>query len=522
MSNSDMILHNQVVDKTLVEAALSSPTNNPPNPSTVNRAIEVMKTQQPDEAAGRVTSVSIGSNHQQRRRRPGEFTTSIVVAISSDIINDTTTTAKNQVIVDNNKMMVEPSSSAPPPTVALEIIIRILKFIPDRTDWNSVASCNKMIYKISKDITDLIPPWPHNFRLSIPRYGPDQRYYRLYNHAWSPDGTQIACSFADKIIIFDQRRCLLRFRRHGDNNGDNKNNSYKEIGWIAHVHFKGQKDSYLIYSPDGSFLVSAGSIDGLVKIWNYNSTDGYYQKVQEWNLLTNWLEKDDIDVSPCGRYVVVLANTQVLLKDDQNNGKTIRSMVLAEHELGFKVMFSKKDGNDSIFILFYPDQTEEVSIKIWRPYDDIDEEDDPDTTASLITVLEPQFIWGTFALSHDNSIIVRAEEQNITKVMLYSIDNDTKSATLKQSFPANFRYGEIFFTPGDKYILYKNKNGLAFWNITTGREITDQIKTTYNNQNSQQSDDVISFSPAGASRRFLVEDNTDKGFYIASYWESKN
>ncbi|OEU23458.1 hypothetical protein FRACYDRAFT_233628 [Fragilariopsis cylindrus CCMP1102] len=381
-------------------------------------------------------------------------------------------------------MMDESSSSSAPSPVPPEIIIRILEFIPNRTDWNSIARCNRDIYEKSKAY---LPPWPTNYKLSVPAdYGPDHSNYGIKRPAWSPDGTQ-----------------------------------------IAYIH--------LIYSPDGSLLVAltAAGPDSRMKICVY-TTDGYYRQLQEWNLHAywegGWYTNLHIDISPCSKYVVVIVDSQILLKD-VNNMETIKSIVIAEHHI-HKVMFSRNDDQCSIFIHLEDNETKEKSLKIWFPYDNIDDEDedDPNTTASLIIVLEPQPPDGTFVLSHDNSMIVYREQNSITSyddVMLYSIDNDTKSATFKKSFRLAHRSPSIYFTPDDKYILYTKNKKLAFVNIKTGRDTTDPIQTTNNTKQrnrmwdyNTQPQPFVYFSPAGGTiRRFLVSDNTDKFFYIASYWE---
>jgi Tol biopolymer transport system component len=432
-------------------------------------------------------------------------------------------------------MMDESSSSSAPSPVPPEIIIRILEFIPNRTDWNSIARCNRDIYEKSKAY---LPPWPTNYKLSVPAdYGPDHSNYGIYRPAWSPDGTQIACSFASKIIIFDQRHGLLRFRHNGDNNGNNNNSNimtpFLILQMFAHDPMNAT-DIHLIYSPDGSLLVAlTAGLDARVKICVY-TTDGYYRQLQEWNLHAywegGWYTNLHIDISPCSKYVAVIVDNQILLKDI-NNGETIKSIVIAEHHIR-KVMFCRNDDQCSIFIHLEDNETNEKSLKIWFPYDNIDneDEDDPNTTASLIIVWEPQPPDGTFVLSHDNSMIVYREQNSITSyddVMLYSIDNDTKSATLKQSFRLAHRSPSIYFTPDDKYILYTKNKKLAFLNIKTGRDITDPIQTTYNTKQRNRMLDYntqprpfVYFSPAGGTiRRFLVSDNTDKFFYIASYWE---
>ena len=239
---------------------------------------------------------------------------------------------------------------------------------------------------------------------------------------------------------------------------------------------------------------------------------------------------------------MVLAEKYVLLKDVQNNGKTIKSLLLPENEVGMQIIFSTTtDGHRSIFIRTNNIYRNRETIKIWHPYDNGVDEDDPDTTVSLITILDQSrkrsFYeeYYEFALSRDNSMLaiydgeqqVYDGEQKICKVMLYSIDNNNKSTTLKQSFPA--RCTSIQFTPNDKYISYNNQNGLpAFWDITTGREITDRMNITYNNNSNGNNIHLVNFSPTGSGQRILVKDTSytffkdHHRFFIASYWESED
>ena len=423
------------------------------------------------------------------------------------------------------------SSNTPPPTISFgnilqkfpEFLLHILPYIPDRIIWNSIASSNKKIYGKTKDEEAYQPPWPINFKLRIPGYSHD----KIHSPVWSPDGTQIACfgelydSECTTIVIFDQRRGLLHFHRHGDDDNDENN----EIGWCVYE----QGCHYMMdvrFSPDGSFLVSAGE-DGLIKIWNYNSTDGYYQQLQEWNVIqeTNTpirYIRFYIDVSPCSRYVAILSDRHVLLKDVQNNGKTIKSVLLPEYKLGKQIMFSSIDSHHSIFIRSENVDGNGHTINIWRPRDD------------LFTILEhpnTRYVDNDFALSRDNSMVaICATEDGQSRVMLYYFNKSATNSklSLKQSLSGH-RFPSIRFTPDGKYLSYLNENRLlVFFSLITGSEITDQMNLSYSKK-----DDKISltrvtrltrfdFSPVGCGQRFLVQERagTSNACYIASFWES--
>ena len=421
-----------------------------------------------------------------------------------------TMTTNDNIIRNRDEMIAEEPPPPPPPLLLAsgnilhkfpEFLLLILPYIADRIVWNSIVSSNKKIYKKTKeDVETYLPPWPMNFRLRVPGYS-------VSNPVWSPDGTQIACITHrpdSKIVIFDQRYGLIRFHRHGDD-----------------IH-------RLEFSPDGSFIVSVGR-DKFVRVWNFNTTEGY--QLQEWNISQELVEDAlcmniEIDVSPCCRYAVVLFGRKVLLKDVQNNGKTIKSLLIPEMEWGKQIMFSSIDGHRSIFIGSKNRGRDNKTIKIWRPYDDDVDEDDPNTTVSFIAILEQSSDTGfssAFALSRDNSMLAMySEEPEDYKIMLYSVDNEknstTKRLTLKQSFPA--RYGTVRFTPDNNYISYKNQDGsLAFWDITTGREVTDIMNIT--NNNNKHIHAAVDFSPTGSGRRVLVQyynGRPGNGFYIASYW----
>jgi WD40 repeat protein len=445
-----------------------------------------------------------------------------------------------------------------------EFPLQVLQYIADRKIWDAIASSNKKIYEQSKDKANL-PPWPKNFKLHVPGYNSN----RLRNPVWSPDGTQIACiiiaerngmgvrgqMIENRIVIFDQRRGLLRFHRHDDDADCDCDINNTEIGWIAHTYMHHPSLSLgtipsrypsLKFSPDGSFLISSCNKDGL-KIWDYNTIDGYTycRKLQDWNIRRelgvepNTSHKYKIDISPCSRYVAVLMayRSHIILKDVRNNGKTVKSVRFGTgSEDGRQIMFSNIDGPLSIFIRSWYDADDNGNgneneiksniIRTWRPYDVADDDDDPghDTTTRLVTMpgrhyrqLDNEEF--NFAISHDNSMIaIHSEEQMGCKLMLYSIDNDTKSATLKHSFRAV--RSNIRFTRDDNYISYNNNHGLAFWNITTGKEISLKIKITYNKRNNDHVN-VVDFSPTGSGTRVLVKDyHKSGGFFIASFRDS--
>jgi DNA-binding beta-propeller fold protein YncE len=183
-----------------------------------------------------------------------------------------------------------------------------------------------------------------------------------------------------------------------------------------------------------------------------------------------------------------------------------------------QIMFSTTvivDHNCSILILQGDDET--FVINIWSPF-----LIDADNTASLITILErPRFVWGELNvdLSHDRSMIAlydHKEEDRISagnNLLIYSIDNDTKSVTLIHSISVmHYNEQSIRFTPDDKYLCYVDSFRLKFLDLTTGRETTEKMKTTYN-----KIDKIgpVCFSPAGTGQHLLVKEKG--GYCIASY-----
>jgi WD40 repeat protein len=105
-----------------------------------------------------------------------------------------------------------------------------------------------------------------------------------------------------RIVIFDQRRGLLRFRHDdddddddGDDNGDDDSNdgkmaklflksdvvilvffvftvTAKLVGWLMKITvYITIGGIHLKISPDGSFLVSASGEDGYADVWDYKT-----------------------------------------------------------------------------------------------------------------------------------------------------------------------------------------------------------------------------------------------------------
>ncbi|OEU06231.1 hypothetical protein FRACYDRAFT_266182 [Fragilariopsis cylindrus CCMP1102] len=404
---------------------------------------------------------------------------------------------------------------SPPPVVALlsygnileqfpEFLIHVLSYIPDRTVWNSIASCNHDMYEKSKAY---LPPWPTNYKLNC--------YREPRIAVWSPCGTKIACTTHDsKIFIFGQQHGPILY---GDGN---------EFGWIAH-HGVYNNINDLKFSPDGRFLVSADQ-DGIVRLWD-STTGGDYEQLQEWNIQeeiqgeVNTIDGMTISFSPCSRYLVVLIFHHVLLKDVYNEGGTIKSLVLPEDEVGYQIEFST-DGR-AIFILSEggwndDEATINITIKIWRrPFND--------TNEGLFTFWsKPRSNFMTyhticFALSNDSTMMA-IHDLNINKIMLCSINTNHEGVTLKATFPANLDRPllcsrlSINFTPDDKFVVCNTvQDGLLFWSIVENK-YTDTIHVALNENNSRNLE-VVNFSPN--RRQLLVWDELTCDIYITSYIE---
>jgi len=140
------------------------------------------------------------------------------------------------------------------------------------------------------------------------------------------------------------------------------------------------------------------------------------------------------------------------------------------------------------------------------------------------------------------AIITEDKDSSNCKVTIYSYNTKIESTEnileLKRTFDAS--PGPILFTPDDKYIVYINDYSLAFMEISTGRDITENMKNSFkssdetfsfspvglfgiteNMKNSfKSSDETFSFSPVG--NRLIVWDNPNRAYRIASYWESKS
>ena len=181
---------------------------------------------------------------------------------------DPTLMESNDIHNQPDEILDESPHPLPPPPVVVallsygnileqfpEFLIHVLSYIPDRTVWNSIASCNQDMYEKSKAY---LPPWPTNYKLNC--------YSEPRIAVWSPCGTKIACTTHDsKIFIFGQQHGPIL---HGDGN---------EFGWIAH-HGVYNNINDLKFSPDGRFLVSADQ-DGIVRLWD-STTGGDYEQLQ--------------------------------------------------------------------------------------------------------------------------------------------------------------------------------------------------------------------------------------------------
>jgi len=408
-----------------------------------------------------------------------------------------------------------------------DLLVQLLPFIADRTVFNAIASSSKSIHAQSKLY---LPPWPLNFKLSnfitvgeempAPMFSPDGRKIMYVNHY-----------DMNSISIIDQRRgLLLRRRRQGD----------ITTRWMTHNNI--ETILSVQFSVDGKFVVTCvgpSTHQNYLRLWD-NTTTGNYELLQDWDIndeIVDVISKFStplFSISQCSKFVVVLKGRHVLLKDIQQEGKTIQSVLLPDnYVMGKQIIFSNRMNSSSchdvsIFIRG-EEQKDLLSIAtnintfiyLWCPYNNL--ANTGNNIQSLITISNESYL-GNFALTSDHSLLAICTPRS-RKVLIWSVvDNNNnddadeynrKRLTSKITIPGRFVNGSVYFTPDDQYLVLETVNsGLRFWstveNAFNCKSSTVTVDYYHGNSNRYSKNNanhltVIGFSPAD-NHRLLLRD----------------
>ena len=376
-----------------------------------------------------------------------------------------------------------------------DFLVLLLPYIADRVIWNSISASTKDMYNKSQTIR---PPWPEYYKLPLSCEG----------CSWSPCGTRIACvvgSNYTNIVTFDQRRGPL-----GYNDRNNNNN----LGWEAHG---GYSISDLKYSPDGRFLVSSGTADEYVRLWDSTRN---YEQIQEWNMREEdgqaYMFQVTASISRCNKYIAVSTGNRFFLIDVEE-GSIIKSVLLPDTNVFHNTTRFSSDGR-AIFICVNNDN---IAIMIWRPYLD-DEDEDHLISLWRETGRRLDFFQKktTLTFSHDNSLVAIHKGALIDKMVetegtLWSIDMEHKSLTKKFDFQGSYGF---HFTPDGKYIVVKKENGPILWSITEGKYTHSTIHFFDNGSNSTHHNKLVMKSLSPNNRQCIRQELGTGNRYITSYF----
>jgi WD40 repeat protein len=150
-----------------------------------------------------------------------------------------------------------------PPSV---IVARVFPYL-NRTDWNNFSMANKEIHYADKNHKTLLPPWPDrgclwdatlsisinppHLRLCGPTFSPNTQFVAFYDNGDGLDADyfEYISNRNGRIHVWGRRGLLKSWEGHD--------------GPI----------SSLLYSPDGTLLVSSGRRDGTIRFWDTATND---------------------------------------------------------------------------------------------------------------------------------------------------------------------------------------------------------------------------------------------------------